>query len=138
MRIQDLAKMEGEADGLDLMPSFVHWTYNQVYQEHETSHRKFWRERLMPEHIIAGREGRAKTLPCEEGSYWRGFALTEMDKNKYQHAVFIYSYKKLSRICKTVKCPAGRVVQKLNLTAQTTKQFFGNRGVCLLWKMFCE
>ncbi len=83
VRLEDLEKMENETnDGLDLIPSFVQWAHDQIYEEQKTSHREFWRERLMPEHIIAGREGRAKILPCEEGSYWRGFAFTEKDRNK--------------------------------------------------------
>ncbi len=69
-------------DDDDLMPSFVQWTHDQIYQEAKTSHRKFFRERLMPEHVASGREGRAKVLPCEEGSYWRGFAFTDVDRNK--------------------------------------------------------
>ncbi len=76
--------MENEAGAdIDLIPSFVRWTHDQIYEEQETSHREFWRERLMPEHSVAGREGRANIFPCEKGSYWRRFALTKMDRNKH-------------------------------------------------------
>ena len=60
---------------------FARWTHDQIYNQGLTSHRKFWRERTMSLYRGKGRHGRAK-LPCEKGSYWRGFAFTREDVDK--------------------------------------------------------
>ena len=77
----DLNQVENRDQGTDLASYFVQWTYDQMYNQPLTSHRSFWRRRTLMRYDTAGREGRA-TRPCEEGSYWRGFAFIETDKDK--------------------------------------------------------
>ena len=84
----DLTEMEKQQvinPTSNLLPYFTQWTYDQMYNQSTTSHRETFRERALNPYNIGdkGREAKAKTQPCEEGSYWRGYTFTEMDRYKH-------------------------------------------------------